>query len=223
MYLPGRGFVAAPTSSIVEPQQFVGMRRKSGNSPKITPTQPHNFDQHEERGCLESKIPLISRTSPATDIQTSENAQGVPAPVRTANLYNRRNPERSVLVSPVSKPTDLGLVKSTSAVRQPYVLIVEDNSVNALILATFLKKRGYPFAKAENGFLAVQAVQARPEGFDVILMDIQSTPAWLYQLTRSAGDGWINSDEGNPSDRRGTTYRSSSIYCRVNWIGGGSR
>jgi CheY-like chemotaxis protein len=55
-------------------------------------------------------------------------------------------------------------------------LIVEDNAVNALILATFLKKRGFPFSKAENGLLAVQAVKARPEGFDVILMDIQSPP-----------------------------------------------
>jgi CheY-like chemotaxis protein len=54
------------------------------------------------------------------------------------------------------------------------VLIVEDNSVNALILVSYLRKRGYPFAQAENGLLAVQAVQARPEGFDVILMDIQS-------------------------------------------------
>jgi CheY-like chemotaxis protein len=51
---------------------------------------------------------------------------------------------------------------------------VEDNSVNALILATYLRKRSYPFTQAENGLLAVQAVQARPEGFDVILMDIQS-------------------------------------------------
>ena len=38
MYVPGHGFVAAPNSSIVEPQQFVGMRRKSARpAPQVTP------------------------------------------------------------------------------------------------------------------------------------------------------------------------------------------
>lgn len=68
------------------------------------------------------------------------------------------------------------------------MLIVEDNPINVgeaeggaasyillilrqlMLLATFLKKKKYPFTKAENGLIGVQAVQARPQNFDVILM-----------------------------------------------------
>ena len=174
MYVPGRGFVAAPTSSIVEPQQFVGMRRKLANSPKTTPRTEDKellFDQSQEQGRTEFKIPNIIRTSPSIDNDV-EKPEEVPTPVRTPSLYNRRNPPRSIPISPMSHQNEFS---PRPVFRAPHVLIVEDNSVNALILATFLKKRGYPFAKAENGLLAVQAVQARPEGFDIILMDIQST------------------------------------------------
>lgn len=39
-----------------------------------------------------------------------------------------------------------------------------------MLLATFMKKRKYPFSQAENGLLAVQAVEARAQQFDFILM-----------------------------------------------------
>jgi len=54
------------------------------------------------------------------------------------------------------------------------VLIVEDNSVNLMILSTFLKNKHYTFEKAKNGLQALQAVQSHPDGyFDIILMDLQ--------------------------------------------------
>jgi hypothetical protein len=75
----------------------------------------------------------------------------------------------------------------------PTVLIVEDNPINVcinnsitclscqlltiahfvlqlMLLATYIQKRKYPFTKAENGLLGVEAVKARAENFDVILM-----------------------------------------------------
>jgi len=174
MYVPGQGFVEAPTSSIVEPQQFVGMRRKTANPPKTTPRtedEEPQFDQPEER---EFKIPNIVQTSPSIDSKAEKPKEVLTE--RTPSLYNRRNPPRSIPISSLSHPNEFSL---QPAIRPPYVLIVEDNSVNSLILATFLKKRGCPFSKAENGLLAVQAVQARPEGFDIILMDIQSTSSFF--------------------------------------------
>jgi hypothetical protein len=39
-----------------------------------------------------------------------------------------------------------------------------------MLLATFLRKKKYPFTQAENGLISVQAVQSKPENFDVILM-----------------------------------------------------
>jgi len=52
----------------------------------------------------------------------------------------------------------------------PMALIVEDNPVNLMLLAAFMKKRGYPFEKATNGLEALRAAESRPEGFDIILM-----------------------------------------------------
>jgi CheY-like chemotaxis protein len=46
----------------------------------------------------------------------------------------------------------------------------QDNPVNMMLLATYMKKNKWDFEKAENGLLALQAFQRRPEGFDVIFM-----------------------------------------------------
>jgi len=171
MYVAGRGFVPTLTSSIVEPQRFVGMRRKSAiASPQVTPSSEGdiNFDvearhhiphpKHTESEQIAFKMPRYPRSPSSKSSVTPPRAQ-TPSPSVPPN-------NTSV---PVSPTTDTKL----STPRPPSVLIVEDNSVNALILATFLRKRHYPFVQAENGLLAVQAVQSRPEGFDVILMDIQ--------------------------------------------------
>jgi hypothetical protein len=39
-----------------------------------------------------------------------------------------------------------------------------------MLLSTFVSKRAYSFETAVNGMEAYQAVQQRPEGFNVILM-----------------------------------------------------
>jgi hypothetical protein len=39
-----------------------------------------------------------------------------------------------------------------------------------MVLAAFLQKKKYPFTKAANGLLGVEAVMATPESFDIILM-----------------------------------------------------
>jgi CheY-like chemotaxis protein len=62
----------------------------------------------------------------------------------------------------------------------PKVLVVEDNAVNRMILATFLKKRGIRFEEAENGAIGVEKFKKALEeddgeypnrrGFDVVLM-----------------------------------------------------
>lgn len=164
MYIPGRGFVAAPTSSIVEPEQFPGVRRKSHFSPKSESEDPKWSTNGAPRSPPKAKPeePLPSEA---------------PERTRSVSPYNRRNPPRSVPIPAANSRNHFAVRVMTPGLhRPPNVLIVEDNPVNALILATFLKKRGFPFSKAENGLLAVQAVKARPKGFDVILMDIQSPP-----------------------------------------------
>jgi hypothetical protein len=43
-----------------------------------------------------------------------------------------------------------------------------------MLLATFIGKRKYPFTEAVNGLLGVEAVKARAENFDIILMGTNS-------------------------------------------------
>lgn len=64
--------------------------------------------------------------------------------------------------------------------RLPSTLIVEDNPVNLMLLATFLKKKGYPFEKATNGLEAFQAVERRSEAFDIILMGMFFSFRYIY-------------------------------------------
>lgn len=68
--------------------------------------------------------------------------------------------------------------------RQPKMLLVEDNPVNMMLLATYMKKNVWEFEKAENGLLALQAFQNRPEGFDVIFMDVSMPVMTGYESTR---------------------------------------
>lgn len=64
------------------------------------------------------------------------------------------------------------------------MLLVEDNPVNMMLLATYMKKNKWEFEKATNGLLALQAFQKRPEGFDVIFMDVSMPIMTGYESTR---------------------------------------
>lgn len=81
----------------------------------------------------------------------------------------------------VERITSLGLIEVDK--KLPSTLIVEDNPVNLMLLATFLKKKGYPFEKATNGLEAFQAVEKRPEGFDIILMGL-NPPSYVFTYSR---------------------------------------
>lgn len=62
----------------------------------------------------------------------------------------------------------------------PTALIVEDNPVNLMLLATFMTKKGYPFEKATNGLEALRAAERRPGGFDIILMGTNSCLFYFF-------------------------------------------
>ncbi|GAO50031.1 hypothetical protein G7K_4166-t1 [Saitoella complicata NRRL Y-17804] len=86
-------------------------------------------------------------------------------------------------ISPLADVKELGdalpNTETAASVKEdiPMVLVVEDNPVNMMLLATYLRKRKYPFLTAENGALAVELVKQRIGetgcSFDVILMDCQ--------------------------------------------------
>jgi CheY-like chemotaxis protein len=47
---------------------------------------------------------------------------------------------------------------------------MKDNPVNMMLLSTYMRKNNWPFESDENGLLALQTFESRPQGFDVIFM-----------------------------------------------------
>ncbi|KAL2063968.1 hypothetical protein VTL71DRAFT_4462 [Oculimacula yallundae] len=68
--------------------------------------------------------------------------------------------------------------------RKPVMLLVEDNPVNMMLLATYMKKNGWEFEKASNGLIALEAFRERPGGFDVIFMDVSMPVMTGYESTK---------------------------------------
>jgi CheY-like chemotaxis protein len=57
--------------------------------------------------------------------------------------------------------------------RQLRILLAEDNAINREVAVRLLGKRGHVVTVTENGKEAVAALDAGPEQFDVVLMDVQ--------------------------------------------------
>ncbi|KAG0647333.1 Hybrid signal transduction dokA [Hyphodiscus hymeniophilus] len=83
----------------------------------------------------------------------------------------------AAFLSEASPSLELGTQDGSNAPRKPKMLLVEDNPVNMMLLATYMKKNGWEYEKATNGLIAMQVFQSRPEGFDVIFMGYEATRA----------------------------------------------
>lgn len=76
-----------------------------------------------------------------------------------------------------SRPVDLKGV---------YVLLAEDNALNAEIATVQLESLGIDVVRAMNGKNALQIFETRPQGsFDIILMDIMMPEMNGYEATRA--------------------------------------
>ncbi|MBW7861754.1 MAG: response regulator, partial [Rhodocyclaceae bacterium] len=64
------------------------------------------------------------------------------------------------------------------------VLLVEDNEVNQVVAGRVLERAGARVSIAGDGRAAIDRVAADPDGFDVILMDIQLPEMDGYEVTR---------------------------------------
>ncbi len=61
-----------------------------------------------------------------------------------------------------------------------YILVVDDNRMNRLLLARALEQQGHKVAFAENGRQALEMLGAQP--FDVVLLDVQMPEVDGYQV-----------------------------------------
>lgn len=67
----------------------------------------------------------------------------------------------------------------------PNLLLVDDNMINLKLLRHFVTRLGYTTVhEAENGLEAVKKVEERPEGYDVIFMDISMPVLDGFDATR---------------------------------------
>lgn len=144
--------------------------------------------------CTEVKALLKNRNSPpprpkrsSTEVNLSSKSFNclsteIPVSVTPSTPVEKDNSPISRWKQEVGRITSLNLNDENGSKKLPRTLIVEDNPVNLMLLATFLKKKGYPFEKAMNGLEAYQAVEKNPEGFDIILMGmLLSTLSTLYE------------------------------------------
>lgn len=100
-----------------------------------------------------------------------------------------------VAAAPLPAPLVEGSIPSSRLAR---VLVVDDNRINLNLMMTFLKKRNLvDLASAENGKLAVEAVERMPAGFDIIFMDISMPVMNGFEATRA-----IRAIEKENGDRR---------------------
>ncbi|WP_188816385.1 PAS domain S-box protein [Hymenobacter cavernae] len=88
----------------------------------------------------------------------------------TTSIFSLRLPVGSPADLPCPEPAASPTVLR-KALRGKRVLLVEDNAFNRLLAKVFLEQAGMQVREAENGALAVAALQV--EAFDLILMDVQ--------------------------------------------------
>ena len=129
-------------------------------------------------------IPLIAMSAlMVTKMETFEKAGFdifLSKPIRKNKLFKsienipqKRNQHKLK----AQKPTTQEHLKGNFSARKPEndvrILIVEDNAVNQKLAKMMLKKAGYQILVANNGKEAVEIHRENPEGFELILMDIQ--------------------------------------------------
>ena len=119
------------------------------------------------------------------------------SPFSNTNGNKDRDPSFETPVSPTSMQTSAQTQPSSNLpmaspdsldvtlTKSPRVLLVDDNKINLSLLQAFMRKRKYEFVDlAEDGSIAVGAIKAASEPYDVIFMGnlrrIPMMASWTY-------------------------------------------
>jgi signal transduction histidine kinase/DNA-binding response OmpR family regulator len=134
------------------------------------------------------KVKIIMLTSAGqyehcTDVRALAVAACLTKPVKQSELLDAivKVLSATAAAKPLRSPR---LPYQIAKTRRPLrILVAEDNPVNQELMLELLKKRGHTAAVAENGQLALAAVQSG--SFDAVLMDVQMPKMSGIEATRA--------------------------------------
>ncbi|NDY91585.1 hybrid sensor histidine kinase/response regulator [Ideonella livida] len=118
-------------------------------------------------------------TLPATSLLREHGIAGVlPKPVSPSQLHDLLitllpGPDRLPAALPTLPPPAPAPGQTPDWTAGRHVLLVEDNLLNQEVSSHLLRAMGLQVSLAEDGLAALEAVQGRTAGFDLILMDMQ--------------------------------------------------
>ncbi|TGO84894.1 hypothetical protein BPOR_0453g00040 [Botrytis porri] len=120
------------------------------------------------------KDPFLTSTTEVIDSPTS-----IPTPCTCSHSSLSRSlslSTKSVTTNPdyqLQYPFPIMELPPQPEIRNLNVLVAEDNPLNSRLLEERLRKRGHVVTVKINGQACAEAVMATPDGFDIVLMDIQ--------------------------------------------------
>ncbi|KAL4970205.1 putative sensor histidine kinase/response regulator [Aspergillus stella-maris] len=166
----------------VNPPQFDSSKLPIRTNATLTPDTNRTPD--ESQTSLEDMSNALSDTPDLTDA-TSSNTPGSTG--STSSQAGSEIADPMLTITPTS-PLNVSPQAEVPGKqeRSPRVLVVDDNSINLSLMLTFMKKRQTAVLdSAENGQLAVEAVERNRQGFDLIFMDISMPVMNGFEATRA--------------------------------------
>ncbi|PVH95005.1 hypothetical protein DM02DRAFT_660550 [Periconia macrospinosa] len=160
------------------------LRAQGNNRERSGSDDKHTFQEEKEykwQGNLELSEVDVSIPS---SIPTEVSIEG------GAGLYRMPSLERKKVTDTITDTPyrSQSISEESSGVSRSNldVLVVEDNAINRRLLGTFLDKHGCRNVQyAENGALAVEAVEKRERNFNVIFMDLSMPVMDGFTATRN--------------------------------------
>lgn len=104
---------------------------------------------------------------------------------------------------------------SLRTVKPAHILVVEDNRVDQMLVATYLTKFGHTYTLAENGYDAIHTFKAGR--YDLILMDVQLPELDGFQVTNA-----IRRLDGQRANVPIVAITANMLHARrKTWVGAG--
>ncbi|KAJ5288756.1 hypothetical protein N7478_001786 [Penicillium angulare] len=194
-YINGRN--AGNTNALIFSNEYVG-----GDSTRATssirscnvhiinrPWGPHKLARFIKK-CLDQKrsfnLPSELAILPKPPAHVKIEKQPIQSP-KLEEGFQETNQVPAVEVKKVQPNTQpKETTQPESMERGARILVVEDNKINLSLILAFLKKHKSAYVdSAENGNLALDAVKADKQGYDIIFMDISMPLMNGFEATRA--------------------------------------